>query len=349
MKIAYLLTSLANAGPINVALDLVNVMMAHGHSCKVFYFKDKNGNDFPCETVRASFGSSIDFSEFDVIHSHGLLPDAYMMIHREIRLRRDQRYFTTIHSFIFDDHRFKYGKFKSFFTSRLTLTATLRADKVITLGHVAMEHFKGHIADKRLTWAYNTRVIDTNEPIDIDDVEIISDFKRRYDFTIGTICSFNVRKGLEQLIRALTLLPDSGLILIGDGDIRPTLEKLAETIGVSERVLFLGSRPKGYRYLGIFDVYAIPSRSEGFPLALLEAACAGKASVSSDIPVFKEIFSDDEVVKYELDNVTDLADKLTYANSHKSELGPALRKKYDEAYSPEHFYSRHLTIYQGND
>lgn len=348
MKIAYLLTSLANAGPINVALDLVKVMMAHGHSCKVFYFKEIYGNDFPCETERIHVWSNIRLSDYYVIHSHGLLPDLFMALRRDIGLRCNQRYFTTIHSFIFDDHRYKYGPLKSFFTSRLTLAATSRANKVIVLGKEAIRHFEGHIKSTRMTYAYNTRVVDINESIDSDDVNAISDFAKGRPI-IGTVCSINIRKGLEQFVKAMTQVNEAVGVIVGDGAIKPQLELLSQTLGVDDRIMFIGSRKAGYRYLSLFDLFVIPSRSEGFPLALLEAACMKKACVSSDIPVFKEVFTDEELVKFRLDDISDFADKLRYALEEKERLASAIYARYKQDYSPDAFYNRHLAIYTGRD
>ena len=68
MKIAYILPSLANKGPIIVAKDLVNVMSKHGHECFVFYFDDKNQLHFQCPTQRIKMNTFIDFNSYDIIH-----------------------------------------------------------------------------------------------------------------------------------------------------------------------------------------------------------------------------------------------------------------------------------------
>ena len=64
----------------------------------------------------------------------------------------------------------------------------------------------------------------------------------------------------------------------------------------------------------------MPSYSEGFPLAMLEAASMQKAIVCSDIPVFREIFSEQEIVTFELDNTNSLRDALITARREKEKL-----------------------------
>ena len=74
MRIAYILPSLANRGPIIVARDLVNVMITHGHDCVVYYFDDKKEIDFKCPVIKLRLKNKIPFDEYDVIHSHGIRP-----------------------------------------------------------------------------------------------------------------------------------------------------------------------------------------------------------------------------------------------------------------------------------
>ena len=78
------------------------------------------------------------------------------------------------------------------------------------------------------------------------------------------------------IIQALQELPQTKFCIIGDGKIKNDLIQLSVKLKVSDRVLFLGYKKDAYKYLPYFDVYAIPSHSEGFPLAMLEAAAYGK-------------------------------------------------------------------------
>lgn len=67
-------------------------------------------------------------------------------------------------------------------------------------------------------------------------------------------------------------------------------------------MLFLGYKNDAYKYLPYFDAYTIPSHSEGFPLAMLEAAAYGKPIIASNLSVFKEIFTDDEISIFDLND-----------------------------------------------
>lgn len=87
MKIAYIITSLANAGPIVVVNDLVCQMTAHGHEVDVYYLDSKVGLDFTCPTHQLSIMSTVDFDKYDIVHCHGLRPDIYVLLRKPFVLQ----------------------------------------------------------------------------------------------------------------------------------------------------------------------------------------------------------------------------------------------------------------------
>ena len=99
------------------------------------------------------------------------------------------------------------------------------------------------------------------------------------------------RKGFDNVIRALPLLQRRGIdahyALIGIGDDREYLQRLAVELGVSDRVHLLGhvSYDDLPRWYAACDLFAMPNRdidgdNEGFGLVYLEAACAGKPALA---------------------------------------------------------------------
>jgi glycosyltransferase involved in cell wall biosynthesis len=100
---------------------------------------------------------------------------------------------------------------------------------------------------------------------------------------VGAIGRLEAQKGFDLLIRALPQLEGVTLVLVGDGNERRPLEQLAKDIGVAERVVWEGWSDRARAYLGAFDVFALPSRFEGFPLVVLEALLAQSAVVAADV------------------------------------------------------------------
>jgi glycosyltransferase involved in cell wall biosynthesis len=111
---------------------------------------------------------------------------------------------------------------------------------------------------------------------------------------VGAVGRLEHQKGFDTLIRALPELDDATLVLVGDGNERATLEGLSRSLGVAERVVWAGWSDDARSYLSTFDVFALPSRFEGFPLAVLEALLARSAVVAADVGSVAEVVLDGE-------------------------------------------------------
>ncbi|KZR85048.1 glycosyltransferase [Synechococcus sp. MIT S9504] len=95
------------------------------------------------------------------------------------------------------------------------------------------------------------------------------------------------QKGLDVLIRAFALLPGSvrqgwRLTLVGDGPERDALEDLVDQQDLRSKVCFEGFQSDPLQFMQRASIFALPSRFEGMPNALLEAMAAGLPSVVSD-------------------------------------------------------------------
>jgi phosphatidylinositol alpha-1,6-mannosyltransferase len=104
----------------------------------------------------------------------------------------------------------------------------------------------------------------------------------RIILTVGRWDTAEKYKGADNLIAALPSVlkaaPDTSLVLVGDGDDRPRLELLARDLGVSEHAHFLhGLTPEQlFACYASCDVFALPSRGEGFGFVFLEAMALAK-------------------------------------------------------------------------
>jgi glycosyltransferase involved in cell wall biosynthesis len=107
------------------------------------------------------------------------------------------------------------------------------------------------------------------------------------ELVLGTVASLTAKKGHTFLLQAMALLRDRGLrcalILAGEGPQRAPLEAQAATLGLADRVRFLGVHAQVGDVLALVDVFVLPSITEGLPLALLEAMAAGKAVVATAV------------------------------------------------------------------
>lgn len=108
---------------------------------------------------------------------------------------------------------------------------------------------------------------------------------------IATVGALIARKGQALVIEALTELPDTTLLLIGNGPDRQILEALGKRLGVSDRLRFLGSVPHADLpgWLTASDVMALPSASEGLANAWVEALACGVPLVISEAGGAREV------------------------------------------------------------
>jgi glycosyltransferase involved in cell wall biosynthesis len=104
---------------------------------------------------------------------------------------------------------------------------------------------------------------------------------------IGTLGRLAEVKRQDLLIRAFARVrerfPDARLVLVGDGPLLGELRALSEGLGVLESVHFTGYQADPRPYLAALDVFALTSRSEGMPLAVLEAWATGVPVVASAV------------------------------------------------------------------
>lgn len=104
---------------------------------------------------------------------------------------------------------------------------------------------------------------------------------------VGHVGRFMAPKNHGFLLRIFAELPDHArLLLVGDGELLAENERLAEELGVRDRVIFAGLRSDVDRMLQAMDVFVFPSLYEGLPLSVIEAQAAGLPCLISDkVPI----------------------------------------------------------------
>lgn len=348
MDVVYLTNHIGPTGVNQVIRDLVHVMNTNGHNCNVFYLKEaEQPISFECNVLKLNSVSELD--GYDIIHTHGIWPELYILKHSLRKWNNTKRERTklisTLHCYCFQDFFDLYGKLKGFMLGLLFLLAKLPFDKVVCLSKDMVKYYSGYIPKRKLTYAYNTRIID--EPISgltNEEQNEINGIKGD-GILLGMNCVLLYRKGIDVMLKSLAQLPDQyRLFIAGDGKERKTFEQMAYELGVSDRVLFAGMKKDAYRYLPYYDIYALPSRSEGFPISLLEAAACGCKVVASRLPAVEECFSEEEISKFNMPDEKALAEAILRIEDD-DQMGRKLQTAYQEKYSPQRFYERYAEIY----
>ena len=104
---------------------------------------------------------------------------------------------------------------------------------------------------------------------------------------VGVVARLQPEKGVTALLNAAANvcaeMPEARFLVVGDGPLRGELTALARTLGLSERVRFLGHRSDAREVVGMLDVLVVPSLTEGAPLIVLEAMASGVPVVASGV------------------------------------------------------------------
>jgi len=109
------------------------------------------------------------------------------------------------------------------------------------------------------------------------------------DLTIGAIRHLKSVYGLDYLLRAMPMVlaqhPGTRLLLVGDGPQRSYLQGLTQSLGIPNSVQFVGNVPhqRVPSYLARIDIFVMPSISESFGVAALEASAMGIPVVASNV------------------------------------------------------------------
>jgi len=106
-------------------------------------------------------------------------------------------------------------------------------------------------------------------------------------FLIGTVGRLEEQKGHKHLIEAMAFLrsrhPNMHAVIVGEGRLRPSLEKLICDQGLKEKVILTGQRSNLPDIFVALDLFVMPSLWEGLALAMLSAMAAGLPVIATDV------------------------------------------------------------------
>lgn len=174
-----------------------------------------------------------------------------------------------------------------------------------------------------------------------------------HTFWVGVIAELHPIKGLPTLIEAYEHFapdfPRSELVLLGEGQQRSRLERQIRLEGVSGTTHLLGYIEHADTYLSAFDVFVLPSRSEGLPYVLLEAGKAGVPVIATQVGGIPEIIEDGMtglLVPYgDRSALTEALESLGRNEALRNELGARLKMKIDQDFSLERMCRETFALY----
>ncbi|PSQ95090.1 MAG: N-acetyl-alpha-D-glucosaminyl L-malate synthase BshA [Bacteroidetes bacterium SW_9_63_38] len=168
------------------------------------------------------------------------------------------------------------------------------------------------------------------------------------------VSNFRPVKNTKQVVEIFHRLqgdtPEVKLLLVGDGPERVPTERKARELGVFDDIRFLGKQDPIEEILSIADVFLMPSASETFGLAALEAMACGVPTVVSDVGGLPELVEDDETgYLCPVDDVDTFTDRtralLTDAPLHQR-MAAAARSRAVDAFDIGHVVPLYEQYYE---
>jgi glycosyltransferase involved in cell wall biosynthesis len=159
-------------------------------------------------------------------------------------------------------------------------------------------------------------------------------------------------KAHEYLIAAmpevLRQFPNVKVGICGDGVLRADLEAQIQSLGLSSSVKLLGMSDRVASYLASADVFVMPSRSEGLPIALLEAMSAGLPIIVTKVEGVNEVIVDGEqgllVPIGDVDALARAILQLLHDPAMRARMGHSSKQRMAEFYSIDHMGERYLAL-----
>lgn len=128
---------------------------------------------------------------------------------------------------------------------------------------------------------------------------------------VGSIGRLDAMKAHDVLLRAIAQVEGVRAVVLGEGEQRTALEQLAAQLEIRDRVELPGWVDDPRSYLPNFDLVALPSRSEGFPLAMVEAMLAARPVIATRVGSMPEAVIEHKTgCLIEKDDVGELAKAL---------------------------------------
>lgn len=171
---------------------------------------------------------------------------------------------------------------------------------------------------------------------------------------IGMIARMNAQSKnhlgfLRTAARLHALFPDTEFLLAGDGPLRKELEAQAASLGIADRVLFLGDRRDIPSVLASLDLSVVPSDSESLSNVILESMAAGVPVVATRVGGNPELVTEDRgvlVPARDVDALADAVGQLMKDSTRRSELGANAKQFTREMFSAESITRQYQDLYQ---
>ena len=253
-----------------------------------------------------------------IIHAHWLIPQGFVAVIYKRLFHKSIRIFGTIHGSDLNGFKNRFGRFLLKFVLK-------NIDELSVVSNSIKEDVK------KLGYAKEVFVY----PMGVDTTifhpgKKDPDFKQKLGIKGNCILfvgSIIEAKGIRHLIQAMPLvlreLPETALLVVGDGNLKEEMKQLAHQLVIAQNVIFTGKIPHSELppYFASADVFVLPSFSEGFGLVVAEALSSGTLTIASNLKPINDIIIEGETGFYLADiNPPDIAERIIFVLKNQNDF-----------------------------
>lgn len=160
------------------------------------------------------------------------------------------------------------------------------------------------------------------------------------------------QKGYTYLLKALKVVLEHNkgfkMLILGEGELRYSLEKEADELGLKDFVEFLGFKENSEAYIQAADIFVLPSLWEQFPISILEAMSYGKAIIASNVNGVEEQLVDTGILvpPKDINCLATALNSLIINYEERQRLGREAKKRYNDEFTLNKMGNMTFEVYQ---
>jgi glycosyltransferase involved in cell wall biosynthesis len=281
--------------------------------------------------------------DFDIIHAHFTWSAGY--VGSKLKETCGVPFIITAHGMDIYDLPFK----NAFYTGQITRILN-SADHIITVSRNNLASMKRLAVQKPVSVILNGFDHLRFFPSDMQECRRTLGLPQDKKILINVAKLYDVVKGHEILIRAMQEVirtrDDVVCYIVGDGELRASLEKLIAELHLEQQVKIVGAKP--HREIPLWinagDLFVLPSKNEGNPTVLFECLGCAKPFIGTRVGGIPETITDDTYgILSEPGNVQELAKNILSALNR--EWDPAKISAYAQQFTWENISKEILDVY----
>jgi glycosyltransferase involved in cell wall biosynthesis len=288
-------------------------------------------------------------NKYQLLHSHGFKFNVLLGIFP--RWARQIPMVATLHGYV---HAPRFSKL--WFYERLDRIAIRKMQGIVLVAEAMKKELQGNFPSENVDVIPNgLNISELEKAATVELAEPFKSFVSSHEPVILGVGRLSREKGFDRLIKAFADLknkhPDSGLVIVGEGALRPQFEVMIDLLNVRDDVLMPGYCDRVPSLLHCSSVLVMPSLTEGLPITLLEAMSLKTPIVASAVGEIPQVLGNgnggEVLIDVEPRTITEAIDRCVTDENQSNEKVEWAYFMVKGEHSSEAMSTNYLRFYNG--